>query len=173
MTSARDWKQEHSLETCVLDTSVCIDLYNGGVLNLAFRLSHDLLLPDAIAHECVTPTLEELKNAGATLISLSAEHVALVETYSTKYRGPSIADLFALSYSKTEGRTLLTGDKKLREAATKEKVPVHGDLWILDELISEGLLTKADAIVALKNMRENGARLPADECQKRIRRWGK
>jgi predicted nucleic acid-binding protein len=130
-------------------------------------------LPDAIASECVTPTVEELLRAGAKLVSLTGYHVELVEVYAKKYKGPSVADLFALSFSRTEGYTLLSGDKKLREAAKEERIPVHGDLWLLDELISEGLLAKSDAIVALESMRENGARLPAAECEKRIRRWGK
>jgi predicted nucleic acid-binding protein len=130
-------------------------------------------LPDAIASECVTPTVEELLKAGAKLVSLTPAHVELVEVYAKQYKGPSVADLFALSFSRTEGYTLLSGDKKLREAAKKERVPIHGALWLLDELISEKLLTKSDAIVALKNMRENGARLPAVECEKRIRRWSR
>jgi predicted nucleic acid-binding protein len=130
-------------------------------------------LPDAIADECVTPTVEGLLKAGGKLVSLTPAHVELVDLYAKQYRGASVADLFALSFSKAEGYTLLSGDKKLREAAKKEKVPVHGVLWLLDELISEELLAKPDAIVALKKMQENGARLPAVECEKRIKRWGR
>jgi len=130
-------------------------------------------LPDAIAAECVTPTVEGLLKAGGKLVSLTPAHVELVDLYAKQYRGASVADLFALSFSKAEGYTLLSGDKKLREAAKKEKVPVHGVLWLLDELISEELLAKPDAIVALKKMQENGARLPAVECEKRIKRWGR
>ena len=111
--------------------------------------------------------------AGGKLVSLTPAHVELVDLYAKQYRGASVADLFALSFSKAEGYTLLSGDKKLREAAKKQKVPVHGVLWLLDELISEELLAKPDAIVALKKMQENGARLPAVEFEKRIRRWGK
>jgi len=161
------------MATCVLDTSICVDLSNAGILNLAFRLPHRFLLPDAIASECGHPTEDELVQAGAQIVSLSSKHIALVADYAGRFKGPSTNDLFALSYSKIEGHVLLTGDKSLRSAADAENVPVHGVLWLLDELVSGTVLSAADAIVALNRMRNTGSWLPADECEKRIRRWSK
>jgi hypothetical protein len=77
------------MATCVLDTSICVDLSNAGILNLAFRVPHRFLLPDAIAAECGHPTEEQLVEAGAVLVSLTSEHIALVLTYSARFTGPS------------------------------------------------------------------------------------
>jgi predicted nucleic acid-binding protein len=130
-------------------------------------------LPDAIASECESPTQEDLLNAGANLVSLTPEQVALVADFAVKYPGASTADLFALSYAKAEQHTLLTGDKKLRTAAKKENIATHGVLWMLDEMVSGGLLQKVDAIAALEAMRGSGAWLPEDECEKRLKEWNK
>jgi predicted nucleic acid-binding protein len=96
-----------------------------------------------------------------------------VDLFKVLPRHSTSNDLLALSYSKIEGHVLLTNDKSLRSAAKTENVPFHGVLWLLDELVSENVLSGADAMVALNKMRDTGSRLPAEECEKRIRRWSK
>jgi hypothetical protein len=150
-----------------------VDLSNAGILNVAFKVPHRYLLPDAIAEECGGPTTDELVEAGAVIVSLTEQHIALVADYSGRFKGPSRKDLFALSYSKIEGHLLLTSDKPLRSAAESERVPVHGVLWLLDELVSASVLSGAEAIVALNKMRDTGSWLPVNECEIRIRRWSK
>lgn len=80
-------------------------------------------------------------------------------------------DLFALTIAKSRGLILLSGDKDLRSAAKKEKVEVHGTIWILDQLVAETIITQSAAAKALEEMLKAGARLPNDECQDRLRRW--
>lgn len=80
-------------------------------------------------------------------------------------------DLFALALAKARDGVLLTGDRHLRRAAIREKVPVHGTLWILDELIRRHAITPPEAAQALGKMRAKGRRLPRAECERRLKKW--
>ncbi|MGQ9513005.1 DUF3368 domain-containing protein, partial [Thermodesulfitimonas sp.] len=80
---------------------------------------------------------------------------------------------FALALAKARGGVLLTGDRYLRKAAEQEKVPVHGTLWILDELIRRHATTPPEAAQALKKMRAKRRRLPRAECERRLKKWGR
>ena len=159
------------MATCVLDTSICVDLWNGGILKLVLRLPHKFLLPDVIAQECEDPPGELLLSLGFTSVSLDVEEIDLVTDYSSRFGQLSARDCFALAYSKIHGHILLTGDKSLRIAAEKERVHPHGVLWLLDEMVSKKILSGPDAIEALNKMRDTGTWLPAEECEKRIKQW--
>jgi predicted nucleic acid-binding protein len=66
---------------------------------------------------------------------------------------------------------LVTGDAALRHAAEEEGVEVHGTLWLLDNLIVDGLLPSATGAFALERMQKHGSRFPQDECNDRLERW--
>jgi predicted nucleic acid-binding protein len=83
----------------------------------------------------------------------------------------SVQDAFALALAERTGRVLLTGEKRLRELAQKRGVVVHGTLWVLEQMIANGALTRARAADALETMLESGCRLPGAEARILIRRW--
>ncbi len=95
----------------------------------------------------------------------------IVEDLSKKYSAPSRNDLFALAIAKSRGLTLLSADKALTNAARKEKVLVHGTLWVLDQLVSESIIAGSIAADALDKIRDAGAWLPSRECADRLKRW--
>lgn len=66
---------------------------------------------------------------------------------------------------------LLTGDRELRHVAEERGLEVHGVLWVLDQLVEHGLLAPRAARRSLRAMLDQGAWLPADECEKRFSRW--
>ncbi|NPV81898.1 MAG: hypothetical protein HPY52_16830 [Firmicutes bacterium] len=70
---------------------------------------------------------------GLRNFELPGSQVLKVLELASKYRGPSRADLFALALAIALPGVLLISDKRLREAAENEGVPVHGTLWLLDE----------------------------------------
>lgn len=47
---------------------------------------------------------------------------------------------------------VLSSDKAVRKQAKKQASEVHGMFWILDRLVENGLLSKVDAIVKLRQM---------------------
>ena len=159
------------MSKCVLDTSICVDLWSAGILENALRLPHDFLLPDVIAEECKEPPGEYLKSLDIVSVSLEAEHIDSVAILVEQYGQPSLSDLFALTYAKAHVHMLLTGDGPLRAAAENEGVEVHGVIWIVDAMVQQNILSPADAATALERMIEAGSWLPRDECQDRIRRW--
>ena len=51
------------------------------------------------------------------------------------------------------------------------RLSVHGVLWLLDEMVHFQAIAPAQAANALGRMLDQGARLPADECRKRLASW--
>ncbi len=81
-------------------------------------------------------------------------------------------DLFALVLASSTGLPLLTGDNRLRKLADRHNVIVHGTIWILDEMVKQGVLKPIEASQSLRAMLDKGSRLPLTECQERFRLWG-
>jgi len=65
----------------------------------------------------------------------------------------------------------VTGDRRLNELARTNGISVHGVLWLLDEMVHNQVLTHGQAANPLKQMLNQGARLPVDECHKRLESW--
>ena len=83
----------------------------------------------------------------------------------------SIADCSCLYLAEEISGTLLTGDGALRRIAEQQNIPVHGILWVLDELIARGLIAKTEAHEKLLQLKELNPRLPGHESQKRLKAW--
>ncbi|KXS53968.1 MAG: Uncharacterized protein AWU57_1655 [Marinobacter sp. T13-3] len=73
--------------------------------------------------------------------------------------------------ARERGWTLLTNDGALRKSGRRASLDVRGVLWILDELEYHRVLPPAELFTALTAMLKAGARLPKDECDKRLARW--
>ena len=66
---------------------------------------------------------------------------------------------------------LLTGDGLLRKIATAHNVPVHGVLWIIDELHAASACETKLLIFALETWQAGDAVfLPAPEIERRLHR---
>ncbi len=159
------------LPACIVDTSVLIDLHVGRLLRQAFQLKLSLMAPDVLIAELQEPDGVLVVSYGLTRIELTGNEVAEVHRLAILHRGPSINDQFALVAAKTKGALLLTSDRHLREVAEIEGVPVHGTLWLLDEMVRVAAISPLIAAQALDRMLKNGSRLPQIECQVRFKRW--
>ena len=157
---------------CVFDTNVLIDLYAGGVLRPTFLLPIVPVVPDVLIAELIEPDGRLLLDLGLARMELPGPQVERVYDLAVLHRRISSNDLFALVLAEMLGATLLTGDRNLRQVAQGRGVPVHGTLWLLDEMVSSGVIPRLLGAQALKRMLNRGSRLPGVECQKRIRQWG-
>ncbi len=155
----------------VLDTSVIIDLQRGGIVKELFALSYEFVSPDVIIAELGEPDGTDLENLGLKSAEFTSEQVREVLELTPHHPHISARDIFALLLASHGGLPLLTGDRSLRNLAGKHRVPVHGTLWILDEMVKQSVLTKGQAVHALRQILLQGGRLPAEECEKRLRTW--
>jgi hypothetical protein len=162
-----------SQSVLITDTNIWIDLDNGGILADVFSLPYHFLTPDIATAELIRPSWQTLQALGLVLQELDAEHVTELVQLRLSHRNLSIIDLAAFLLAKDLGATLLTGDSRLYELAFANELSVHGVLWLLDEIIRLGVFAPEQAIVALQKMLELGARLPPDECHKRLLNWSR
>lgn len=156
---------------CVTDTNIWIDLHCGQLVAQIFELPYKFIAPDVIIAELDDPPGQSLVSLGLRQYRFSGEQVAQVQSLMTKYRGLSPKDLFALVLAKELKGILLTGDRLLRKAAEAEGITVHGTLWVLDTLVTRGIILPREAAAALRRMLSSGRRLPKQECQARLKRW--
>lgn len=160
----------------VQDANVLIDLLNAGLLEVSSGLGMAFHAVDVVVNEVKAEeqhreldaaisngwlTVDELDEAGAEqAASFQAESACI-----------SFQDAASLSLAQSLGAILLTGDRPLRTLAQRHSTETHGVLWLLDALVEALLIDARAAATALETMRSRGARLPADECAKRLAVW--
>lgn len=155
----------------VTDTNIWIDLENGKILADVFRLPYQFFTTDFAVGEFVHPGWAHLHDLGLQTHGLEPEYVLELVRLRQIHRQLSAIDLAALLLARALDASLVTGDRRLNELAKAQGVPVHGVLWILDEMVIHHVLTENQAAIALREMLDQGARLPDGECQKRFDRW--
>ncbi len=159
------------LSKCVVDTSLLIDMYIGRIMVEFFKLPYSFVAPDVIIAELQEPDGKTLMELGLQQGELTGSQILEVLQLRAQYQQPSVNDLFALVLARVFLATLLTGDGNLRKAAHQEGIPIHGTLWVLDEMVRLKIISQLQAAEALKLMCERGSRLPQDECDKRLKEW--
>lgn len=156
----------------VLDANIIFDFVAGGLLDDLFRLplaycAPDLLLRDDIEH----PPVERLRALGLQEHSLSGEQLVEIIALRQQHGALSLADISAFWLAWHLNIGLLTGDRRLRALADASGIEVHGTLWLLDRLTTEGLIGLTQAETALQSMETAGRRLPRREVQAILQQW--
>ena len=161
----------------VSDTNIFIDLFKLGLLNAFFNLPWEIHTTDFVINELEDPdqkaSAETYINQNRLIVgTLSAEDLnAILLRRDASGTKVSFTDYSVCYYAKKYGYTLLTGDKPLRKIAESEGVPVHGILYLLDELIYYGILSPLSAAEALEHLNRINSRLPIDEVEARLKKW--
>ena len=155
----------------VTDTNIWIDLENGKILADVFRLPYQFFTTDFAVGEFVHPGWAHLHDLGLQTHGLEPEYVLELVRLRQIHHQLSAIDLAALLLARALDASLVTGDRRLNELAKAQGVPVHGVLWILDEMVIYGVLAATQAAIALREMLNQGARLPDAEYQKCFDRW--
>ena len=156
---------------CVVDTSIIIDLYRGEILAEFFKLPYVFVTADVILEELKKPDGKLLIEFGLRIDELEGSYVLEIFQLRIIHRKPSVNDLFAFMLAKNLNATLLTNDGSLRKVTQQYKIPVHGILWILDEMVRLDVLLNHQATRALHFICDSGSHLPQDECDKRFSTW--
>lgn len=161
---------------CVIDTNTLIDFSVGGLLAQLFRLPFKLATPDVIFEDEILHKLSKLD--GKNLLKLGLQERELpgtdvleVSRLRQIYSQCGANDLFCLQLAISSNATLLTGNKHLRRAAEREKVPVHGTLWILKSMEKLKLVKPSRLAKGLQRMRKAGRYLPEQGCNDLLKKW--
>lgn len=148
------------MQILISDANILIDLEVGGLLQVMFKLSFEFCTPDVLYETELAHQHSHLITLGLTLRELSPESMIYVYRINQNYDQPSFNDLLALALAKQESCPLLTGDKRLRQAAEKEAVVVKGTIWIVEQLIIQGIISTTEARSAYLKMKDQDRRLP-------------
>ena len=86
----------------------------------------------------------------------------------------SIHDGFAYALAESRpGCILLTGDGQLRVFARRQKIEVHGVLWVIDELHANRISEAGILLTALRVLADDPTvRLPRQELTAYLKRYG-
>lgn len=158
----------------VHDSSVLIDLSNGDLFEAYLLLGYETLTTDFIVREVSKdsqPIAAWLK-AHATITHYTpSEMLALKQRQLAVGSSISLEDASALYLAKDIDALLLTNDQRLRQVAKKLDVQVGGILLLMDALHTQRLLSGQHLTASLDAILGQGARLPADACAERRRKW--
>lgn len=135
-----------------------------------------LISRDTLEDELITPIDlgEKLTSYGLIKTELTNEEFLLSIQLKEKYTSLSVYDTFALAIAKLRGIILLSGDGPLRKAAKREKVEVHGTIWIIDRLLEEERVSNSDYRSILQELLSHCGKdryLPLSEIQKRLNKF--
>lgn len=155
----------------VTDTNIWIDLENGGILADVFSLPYQFLAPDFAVREMIRPKWQVLQALGLRQHELDPTLVQELLRLRSVHRSLSATDLAAFLIARELSATLLTGDRHLNDLATKNGISTHGVLWVLDEMVRLDVIQPGQAAFVLNQMLNQGARLPQEECRKRLANW--
>ncbi|MDP4527426.1 DUF3368 domain-containing protein [Alkalimonas delamerensis] len=152
----------------ISDANILIDLEEGQLLEVFFNLPYQFKVPDVLFHEELSEQHGFLIDLGLSLGELSPESMMYSFELRQKYTGPSMNDCFALALARQEQCPLLTGDIALRKAAEKEAILVQGTLWVVEQLVTHGMITVVEAQAAYDKMAKAGRRLPWALAKQRL-----
>ena len=150
------------MQLLISDANILIDLEEGELLNTFFQLPYQFSIPDILFYEELEEQHAHLLDLGLCIGALNIDSMLYAESLINKARGPSSNDCFALALSKQEKCPLLTGDRALKKLAEEESVIVMGTIWVVEQLVTHSIISKADAEKSYAKMRTNGRRLPWD-----------
>jgi predicted nucleic acid-binding protein len=157
----------------VSDTSIIIDLDRGELLEAAFALDDDFVVPDLLfARELEGEHGERLLGMGLMVEQLTAAEVTQATILRRTDQRLSLPDTFAFALAQGRAWTLLTGDRALRTVAEAQGIDVHGTLWVLDRLEQSGKFDPAVLYAGLtKATAHPRCRLPRGEVDHRLKRY--
>lgn len=164
------------MKVAITDASVLFDLFNIGVLPEFFGLDIEIYTTDFIYNEILQSDEKiefELFVRGGQLkiIVVENEEQEAISNMKLTYSNRSIADKTALYKAMQMQCILLTCDDKLKKEAIKQKLEVHGSIWIVDQLVENDKIDTKRAIEVIESLRTTNAWLPVDELIKRLDKY--
>lgn len=159
----------------IQDANILIDLVHTDLFDYCLRLQYSFMTTDIILDELYphqAALIQPHINSGKfTVIAISADDLIAIQQMSLEDTRLSEQDWSAFYYAQQLDALLLTGDRRLRNLGQQKNITVCGALWIMDELVATSILTQQEACTFLQQLQLKNKRLPADECEQRIKLW--
>lgn len=161
------------MKVAITDVSVLFDLFNVGVLPESFGLDIEIYTTDFIYNEILHSTEKNefeifVRNGQLKIIVVEDKEQETISRMELTYSNRSIADKTALYKAKQLDCILLTCDDKLKKEAIKQKLEVHGSIWIIDQLVENDKIDTNRAIKVVESLKTTNAWLPVDELDRRL-----
>lgn len=166
------------MQVVISDSSCLIDLRKTSLLDAFVRLPYELLIPNTLFEEELLQFSAAQKKAlvrgGLKVVDLPGESVSRARQVARDMPHLSIHDGFAYALAESRpGCILLTGDRPLRTFARRQKIEVHGVLWVIDELQAHAISTAGILLAALRLLASDPTvRLPRSELAAYLKRYG-
>jgi predicted nucleic acid-binding protein len=166
------------VQVVISDSSCLIDLRKTSLLEAFLRLPYELLIPNTLFEEELLKFSAAQKKAllrgGLKIVELPGEGVLRARQIARELPHLSIHDAFAYALAESRpGCVLLTGDGPLRAFARRQKIEVHGVLWVIDELHVHAISAAGTLLKALQELASDPTvRLPPQELAAYIKRYG-
>lgn len=166
------------VQVVISDSSCLIDLRKTSLLDAFVRLPYELLIPNTLFEEELLQFSATQKKAlirgGLKVVDLPGESVLRARQVARDMPHLSIHDGFAYALAESRpGCILLTGDGPLRTFARRQKIEVHGVLWVIDELHANAISAAGTLLAALQAMASDPTvRLPPQELAAYLKRYG-
>jgi hypothetical protein len=158
-------------QSYVLDTNTIIDLHFGKLLQRVFRLPCHFVVTDILREELLNPPFDSLAEMGLLDESLTGDEVTEIQAFMDRYPELSHYDVSVLILARSKNTVLISGDEALRNAAADNGVDCHGTCWLIDFLVSEGIITCSEAIGAYNVIRDKPRYPPKEECHALLAGW--
>ena len=165
-------------QVVISDSSCLIDLRKTSLLEAFLRLPYEILIPNTLFEEELLKFSSAQKRAmlrcGLKVVDLPGERVLRAQQIARDMAHLSIHDGFAYALAESRpGCILLTGDGQLRVFARRQKIEVHGVLWVIDELHANRISEAGILLTALRVLADDPTvRLPRQELTAYLKRYG-
>lgn len=142
------------------DASCLIDLRKGRLLHVLCKLPVEVVVPCPIREsELLDFTPQEwvmLDSGGLVTYDLPPDQVGEAFTIKREHRRLSANDCFCIvTTDHFDDAILLTGDRLLTRVARERALPVHGILWVTDQLRQLELCGRDLLSIALRLWRDD------------------
>lgn len=165
------------MDIIVNDANILIDLLTVDLLGNVCMLPWEVHTVDMVVEEITFPeqrkAVDQLIQSGKIKVySFSPEEVLeIASEYNTISNNISMEDVAVCRYARSGMFKLITGDRNLRKYAENKNLEVHGVLYIFDELVEKGIITREQGADKLAVLVSINTRLPKIEVARRIGQW--
>lgn len=168
-------KNSGQAKIVVSDTNIFIELIRLRLLDKFFKLGYTVFTSEFVVAELNAEQQTAVR--AYELIGLltvdSPDEIQLQAAVSLLYdiKKLGLTDCTVIELAIRVSGTILSSDRSLRTQATKYKVTINGVLFLVNEMVVAGLLSKSEAIDMLEQHRSNNKRAPQKECVELIEAW--